>query len=182
MQSVDIWEKFSTIDGDTVDEMENLPMNRISRDDLLTIMDVLIDDWYQQHGHRLLRGKAGVKPTFRDSEVITLRFAMDVVPFPGETQLLGGCAPIIGPCFRSCPIRVRFIGGHRHCACWSKHAAAFGATSWRSPPKLRFSLIPNQTQLSAPNGANDAALVQAAPTIALVSVALCTILAPHSSA
>ena len=64
-------------------------MNSIPFDDLLTIMYVLIDDWYQQHGRRLLRGKPGVKPTFSDSEVITLLLAMDFVPFPGETQFLG---------------------------------------------------------------------------------------------
>jgi len=64
-------------------------MNSIPFDDLLTIMYVLIDDWYQQHGQRLLQGKPGVKPTFSDSEVITLLLAMDFLPFPGETQFLG---------------------------------------------------------------------------------------------
>ena len=64
-------------------------MNSIPFDDLLTIMYVLIDDWYQQHGQRLLQGKPGVKPTFSDSEVIALLLAMDFLPFPGETQFLG---------------------------------------------------------------------------------------------
>jgi hypothetical protein len=64
-------------------------MTSIPLDDLLTIMYVLIDDWYQQRGRRFLYGKPGVKPTFSDSEVITLLLAMDFVPFPGETQFLG---------------------------------------------------------------------------------------------
>jgi hypothetical protein len=64
-------------------------MNSIPLDYLLTIMYVLIDDWYQQHGRHLLRGKPGVKPTFTDSEVITLLVARDFVAFPGETQFLG---------------------------------------------------------------------------------------------
>jgi DDE family transposase len=64
-------------------------MTSIPLDHLLTVMYVLVDDWYQQHGRRLLRGKPGVKPTFSDSEVITLLLAIDFVPFPGETQFVG---------------------------------------------------------------------------------------------
>jgi DDE family transposase len=75
--------------ADSIHHMEDLPMNSIPFDDLLTIMYVLIDDWYQQHGKRLLQGKPGVKPIFSDSEVITLLLAMDFLPFPGETQFLG---------------------------------------------------------------------------------------------
>lgn len=56
---------------------------------LLTIILVLVDDWYQQSGARLLKGKRGDKPRFSDSEVITLLLAMDYFPFPGETQFLG---------------------------------------------------------------------------------------------
>jgi hypothetical protein len=56
---------------------------------LLTIMYVLVDDWYQAKGHKLLKGKPGAKPVFSDSEVITLMLAMDFIPFPGETQFLG---------------------------------------------------------------------------------------------
>lgn len=56
---------------------------------LLTAIFVLVDDWYQQEGIRLLQGKRGVQPQFSDSEVITLLLAMDYFPFPGETQFLG---------------------------------------------------------------------------------------------
>ena len=56
---------------------------------LLTIILVQVDDWYQQSGVRLLKGKRGAKPRFSDSEVITLLLAMDYFPFPGETQFLG---------------------------------------------------------------------------------------------
>ena len=47
-------------------------MTSITISDLLTIIYVLVDDWYQQEGMKLLKGKAGQKPTFTDSEVITL--------------------------------------------------------------------------------------------------------------
>jgi hypothetical protein len=56
---------------------------------LLTIIYVLVDDWYQHSGRRLLKGKRGAKPIFSDSEGITLLLAMDYLPFPGETQFLG---------------------------------------------------------------------------------------------
>jgi hypothetical protein len=64
-------------------------MESITVSDLLTIIFVLVDDWYQEYGLQLLKGKAGTKPEFRDSEVITLLLAMDFIPFPSETQFLG---------------------------------------------------------------------------------------------
>lgn len=64
-------------------------MTSITASDLLTIIFVLVDDWYQVHGIRYLKGKPGAKPEFSDSEVITLLLAMDFIPFPSETQFLG---------------------------------------------------------------------------------------------
>jgi len=57
--------------------------------DLFTIIFVLVDDWYQSEGVKLLRGKAGTKPDFTDSEVITLMLAQEYIPFPSETQYSG---------------------------------------------------------------------------------------------
>jgi hypothetical protein len=64
-------------------------MTSITISDLLTIIYVLVDDWYQQHDIKFLTGKAGQKPTFTDSEVITLVLAQDYVPYPAETQYIG---------------------------------------------------------------------------------------------
>lgn len=64
-------------------------MRSIDFPTLLTIMYVLIDDWYKENAPRLLKGKAGAKPVFSDSELITLLLAQDFLPFPGETQFLG---------------------------------------------------------------------------------------------
>ncbi len=64
-------------------------MISITITDLLTIIFVLVDDWYQQYGRKLLNGKVGSKLEFTDSEVITLLLAMDFIPFPSETQFLG---------------------------------------------------------------------------------------------
>jgi hypothetical protein len=61
-------------------------MTSITITDLLTIIFVLVDDWYQDYGHKFLNGKVGRKPVFKDSEVITLMLAHDFIPYPGETQ------------------------------------------------------------------------------------------------
>lgn len=61
-------------------------MTSIPISDLLTIIFVLVDDWYQDFGYQLLRGKVGKKPIFKDSEVITLMLAHDFIPYPAETQ------------------------------------------------------------------------------------------------
>ncbi|MEM6284100.1 MAG: hypothetical protein AAF787_18045, partial [Chloroflexota bacterium] len=45
--------------------------------------------WYQDKGRQLLKGKAGRKPRFSDSEVMMLMIAEDYIPYPGETQYLG---------------------------------------------------------------------------------------------
>jgi hypothetical protein len=57
--------------------------------DILTIIFVLVDDWYQVEGIQLLKGKPGKKPEFSDSEVMTLMLAQDFIPFPSETQYVG---------------------------------------------------------------------------------------------
>ncbi len=63
-------------------------MQSIDFPTLLTIMYVLVDDWYKLHAPRLLKGKVGAKPVFSDSEVITLMLAMDFLSFESETQYL----------------------------------------------------------------------------------------------
>lgn len=64
-------------------------MKSIPLDDLITLIYVLVDDWYQGKGKQLLKGKPGAKPEFTDSEVITLMLAQDFIPYPSETQYLG---------------------------------------------------------------------------------------------
>jgi hypothetical protein len=57
-------------------------MTSISINELFTIIFVLVDDWYQQEGVKLLKGKPGAKPEFSDSEVITLMLTQDFIPYP----------------------------------------------------------------------------------------------------
>jgi len=58
----------------------------VDMETLFTVIFVIVDDWYQQYGVHLLKGKRGAKPAFSDSEVITLLLAMDFIPFPSERQ------------------------------------------------------------------------------------------------
>ena len=53
---------------------------------LIIVIFVIVDDWYWQEGIKLLPGKPGAKPTFSDSELITLILCMDIIPFPSERQ------------------------------------------------------------------------------------------------
>lgn len=64
-------------------------MTSIPISDLLTIIYVLVDDWYQAYGCKLLKGKPGAKPEFSDSEMMTLMIAQDYIPYPSETQYIG---------------------------------------------------------------------------------------------
>ena len=61
-------------------------MTSITISDLLTIIFVLVDDWYQVEGMKLLQGKPGKKPEFTDSEMMTLMLAQEYIPYPSETQ------------------------------------------------------------------------------------------------
>ena len=64
-------------------------MSSIPISELLLVIYVLVDDWYQKDGQRLLQGKPGAKPVFTDSEMISLMLAQDFIPYPGENQYLG---------------------------------------------------------------------------------------------
>lgn len=64
-------------------------MTMIDAPTLLTIIFVLVDDWYQAYGHQLKPKLPGPQPKFSESELLTLLLAMDYFPFPGETQFLG---------------------------------------------------------------------------------------------
>lgn len=77
---------FSPNNVSPVEATSGLP---VDVETLLTVIFVLVDDWYQTEGYRFLKGKRGAKPIFSDSEVLSLLLAMDYFPFPGENQYLG---------------------------------------------------------------------------------------------
>ena len=64
------------------------PMTSIDFPSLMTLVFVLVDDWYQSQVAPIRCPQPGAKPRFSDSEVLTLALLMDYLPFPGETQFL----------------------------------------------------------------------------------------------
>jgi hypothetical protein len=58
----------------------------IDMESLITVIFVIVDDWYQEQGVQLLQGKRGCKAIFSDSELISLVLCMDIIPFPSERQ------------------------------------------------------------------------------------------------
>ena len=64
-------------------------MDSIPLPDLLTVVYVLVDDWYQTHSLPPDRTPPGRKPALSVSETVTILLAMDMVPFPSERGFLG---------------------------------------------------------------------------------------------
>ena len=58
----------------------------ISFTELLTVLYVLVDDWYQTQGIRLRERSVGAKPDFSDSEMLTLMLAVDLLEFTSERR------------------------------------------------------------------------------------------------
>jgi len=67
-------------------------MTSISISDILTVVYILVDDWYQTDGVKLLEGKPGAKPLLTDNEVITLMLAQDYIPY---ISLNPTCFPLL---------------------------------------------------------------------------------------
>jgi hypothetical protein len=55
---------------------------------LLLVVFCLVDDWYQRKGARLLGRTVGAKPTFSDSELLTLMLAIDFFEFTSERRFV----------------------------------------------------------------------------------------------
>jgi hypothetical protein len=64
-------------------------MTSIDITSLLTIIYVLVDDWYKVTGYECMQSKPGAKPEFSNSGLLTLMVAQDFIPYAGETQFLG---------------------------------------------------------------------------------------------
>lgn len=64
-------------------------MKSIDIETILTTIFVLVDDWYQSNGKNSSNRKPGRRPTFTDSEIMTLMLASEYVPYPGELQFIG---------------------------------------------------------------------------------------------
>lgn len=86
----------------------------IDMETLLTTIYVEVDDWYQVNGTEWRNHKPGVRPEFRDSEVITLLLAQEYLPYPGETQFLGHIRANYGDMFPQLPDQSQFNRRAKH--------------------------------------------------------------------
>lgn len=57
-------------------------------EDLLLVVYCLVDSWYQAKGAPLLGRTVGAKPTFSDSEMLTLMLAIDFFEFTSERRFV----------------------------------------------------------------------------------------------
>jgi hypothetical protein len=78
-------------------------MPSIDIETILTIVYVIVDDWYEAEGKELLRGKVGRRPQFKDSEVLTLMLSADYIPYAGEYQYLEYIRANYGELFPALP-------------------------------------------------------------------------------
>jgi hypothetical protein len=83
-------------------------MISIDVETILTIVYVLVDDWYESQGKLLLKGKVGCRPVFKDSEVLTLMLCADYIPYPGEQQFLEFIRANYGAVFPQLPDQSQF--------------------------------------------------------------------------
>ena len=58
----------------------------ISFVELLTVLFVVVDDWYRTEGANLRQRTVGAKPAFSDSEMLTLMLAVDLLEFSSERR------------------------------------------------------------------------------------------------
>ncbi|WP_110513544.1 IS982 family transposase [Herpetosiphon llansteffanensis] len=83
-------------------------MSSIPLSDVMTILSVLVDDWYQASPHATSAPGPGPAPALTPSEVLTILLAMDVVPFPSERSFLGFLRATHGDLFPTLPHQSQF--------------------------------------------------------------------------
>lgn len=83
-------------------------MPSIPFSDVMTILYVLVDDWYQSTTHHAMPAVPGPAPALAPSEVLTVLLAMDLVPFPSERGFLGFLRSTHGDLFPTLPHQSQF--------------------------------------------------------------------------
>jgi len=69
-------------------KQRGIPMTSTPFSNVLTIIFVLIDDWYKTIEWQIPNNKVGRKPSFSNREMLTLMIAHDFIPYPSETQYI----------------------------------------------------------------------------------------------
>jgi len=61
----------------------------IDTETLITVVYLIVNDWYLTKGHKYLKGKLGRKPAFTDSEMMTFMIMKEFLQFRAERKFLG---------------------------------------------------------------------------------------------
>ncbi len=83
-------------------------MTSIPLPDLMTVLYVLIDDWYRETGQQHVPTKPGPPAALSVSEVLTILLTMDIVPFPSERGFLAFLRANYGSLFPRLPDQSQF--------------------------------------------------------------------------
>lgn len=83
-------------------------MSSIPFSDVMTMLYVLVDDWYQATNRSSKAASPGPLPALAPSEVLTILLAMDLVPFPSERGFLGFLRSTHGDLFPTLPHQSQF--------------------------------------------------------------------------
>ncbi len=143
-------------------------MTSISMIDLFIIVFVLVDDWYKVEGVKLLRGKAGAKPEFTDSEMITLMLVQEFIPFPSETQFLGFIRANYLALFPKLVDQSHTIGVPAPYAYWWNNYGGIGSCKKAGTCIVATCSTPNLFRSSATNVTNGAVTSPDRPVMASV--------------
>ena len=83
-------------------------MASIPFSDVMTMLYVLVDDWYQATNRSPKATAPGPAPALAPSEVLTILLAMDLVPFPSERGFFGFLRATHGDLFPTLPHQSQF--------------------------------------------------------------------------
>ena len=142
-------------------------MPSISIPDLLTIIYVLVDDWYQARGAKLLQGKAGKSRLFetaKSSRWFWLKTTFRIHP---KRSTLNSFEPTISLCFLNCWIRANSIGERVACDCSSKNCVGIGFCTSITICAPTTCWIPNRFLFLDTNGANHPVILPEAPIMGI---------------
>ncbi len=156
-------------------------MPSIAFSDVMTILYVLVDDWYQTSSHSTTSPAPGPAPALTPSEVLTILLAMDVVPFPSERSFLGFLRATHGNVFPTYPIKANLIAMRGGCVACASHSGGRGSRHGQRSHAHRLFSIPNPFPSSATDGRNAAVISLEVPAMGIVQAANSIILATNSS-
>ena len=140
----------------------------ISIADLMLVTFVLVDNWYQRKGARLLGRTVGSKPEFSDSEMLTLMLVIDFFEFTSERRFVAFLRANYLALFPSYSTRANTIVEHVVCGICSTSCARSGPPNWACNLSNIFCSTPRPSLPSAIGGTRTTVTFAVQPSTATV--------------